>query len=132
MAMGNAKKNQGKQGGAAGFGSRPVQSAHAQQRDGGGRGGFGDRGGRGGRGGGGRGGRGGGGGGGRGPDGSARHPVPLTSNHFRLNCGFTKHVYQYALRILPDEIFDASRVNDILKTKHRYIYKLMGSYAASG
>ena len=49
-----------------------------------------------------------------------------------MNCGFTKHVYQYALRILPDEIFDASRVNDILKTKHRYIYKLMGTYAPSG
>jgi hypothetical protein len=41
-------------------------------------------------------------------------------------------VYQYALRILPDDIFDASVVHDILATKHRRIYRILGSYAPSG
>ena len=42
------------------------------------------------------------------------------------------HVYQYALRITPNEIFDASLVHEILATKHRFIYKIMGTYAPSG
>ena len=41
-------------------------------------------------------------------------------------------VYQYALRILPNEIFDASLVHEILATKHRFIYKILGNYAPSG
>ena len=49
-----------------------------------------------------------------------------------MSLDFKKYVYQYALRIIPDEIFDASRVHDILRTKHRFIYKIMGTYAPSG
>ena len=41
-------------------------------------------------------------------------------------------MYQYALRITPDEVFDASIVHDILATKHRFIYRLLGTYAPSG
>lgn len=41
-------------------------------------------------------------------------------------------VYQYALIILPNEIFDASLVHEILATKHRFIYKILGNYAPSG
>ncbi len=41
-------------------------------------------------------------------------------------------MYQYALSVLPDEMFDASIVHEILATKHRYIYRILGSYAPSG
>ena len=34
--------------------------------------------------------------------------------------------------MLPDEIFEASIVHEILATKHRHIYRMLGSYAPSG
>jgi hypothetical protein len=41
-------------------------------------------------------------------------------------------VYGYALTVLPDEIFEASVVHDILKIKHRHLFRVLGTYAPSG
>ena len=41
-------------------------------------------------------------------------------------------VYQYALTVTPDDIFDASVVHRILMKKMRRLYKCIGAYAASG
>ena len=41
-------------------------------------------------------------------------------------------VYQYALVVRPDEVFEASLVHDILRTKNRYLFKILGAYVPSG
>ena len=40
--------------------------------------------------------------------------VTLRANHFRLSLGEEIYVYQYALTVRPDDIFEASIVHEIL------------------
>ena len=42
------------------------------------------------------------------------------------------HVYQYALQVRPDEVFEAALVHDILKAKNRHLFKILGAYVPSG
>ena len=49
-----------------------------------------------------------------------------------MNLGEEIYVYQYALRILPDDIFEAAIVHKILAIKHRHMFKLLGAYIPSG
>lgn len=41
-------------------------------------------------------------------------------------------VYQYALSVSPDEIFEAAIVHDIMQQKNRRLFRLLGSYVPSG
>ena len=56
----------------------------------------------------------------------------LRSNQFRLNLGDNLQVYQYALTVTPDDIFEASVVHRILMKKFRRLYKILGAYVPSG
>ena len=56
----------------------------------------------------------------------------MRANHFRLHLGAEVHVYQYALVVRPDEVFEASLVHEILRTKNRYLFKILGAYVPSG
>jgi len=58
--------------------------------------------------------------------------VTLRANHFRLNLGEEFYVYQYALTVRPDEIFEASQVHEILAQKNRHMFKMLGAYIPSG
>ena len=58
--------------------------------------------------------------------------VTLRANHFRLNLGENVYVFQYALRVIPDEVFDAALVHEILEKKNRHLFKLLGAYVPSG
>lgn len=72
----------------------------------------------------------GGGGGGRGGGGGGK--VTLRANHFRLTLGEEIFVYQYALTVRPDEVFEASIVHEILGQKNRHLFKILGAYVPSG
>ena len=41
-------------------------------------------------------------------------------------------MYQYALQVRPDEVFEAALVHDILKAKNRHLFKILGAYVPSG
>ena len=58
--------------------------------------------------------------------------MTLRANHFRLNIGREKVVYQYAMTVTPDEIVDASIIHEILGLKNRRLFKLLGAYVPSG
>lgn len=51
---------------------------------------------------------------------------------FRLELVQAIVVYQYDLRLIPDEIFDPFVVNDIFEKKNRHYYRMLGSYVPSG
>lgn len=63
---------------------------------------------------------------------SGQFSQEMRANHFKLVLGREMYVYQYALKVLPDEVFEASLVHDILKSKNRHLFKLLGAYVPSG
>lgn len=58
--------------------------------------------------------------------------VPLVSNHFRVSVSEQMVAYQYALSVTPNEIFESAIVHDIMITKNRRLFKLLGSFVPSG
>lgn len=36
------------------------------------------------------------------------------------------------MRVLPDDVFDATLVHEILSKKNRYLFKILGAYVPSG
>ena len=49
-----------------------------------------------------------------------------------MNLGEEIYVYQYALTVRPDEIFEASLVHECLGQKNRHLFKMLGAYIPSG
>lgn len=56
----------------------------------------------------------------------------MRANHFRITLGQNIYVFQYALRVIPDDVFDAALVHEIMEKKNRYLYKILGAYVPSG
>ena len=54
------------------------------------------------------------------------------SNQYRLTLGQNACVYQYVLDITPDEMWEAHRVHDIIRTKKTSLEKALGAYVVSG
>ena len=58
--------------------------------------------------------------------------MTLRANHFRISLGEDVHVFQYALTIRPDDMFDSAIVHEILAQKNRHLFKILGAYMPSG
>ena len=58
--------------------------------------------------------------------------VNLLSNQYRLTLGQNACVYQYVLDITPDEMWEAHRVHDIIRTKKTSLEKALGAHVVSG
>ena len=58
--------------------------------------------------------------------------MTLCSNQYRLTLGQNACVHQYVLDIKPDEMWEAARVHDIIRTKKTSLEKALGAYVVSG
>lgn len=58
--------------------------------------------------------------------------VSLVSNQYRLKIGQNVAVYQYTIEIKPDELWEADRVHQIIKTKRSALEKSLGAFVVSG
>lgn len=53
--------------------------------------------------------------------------VELVANHYSLSLGQGEvHVFQYALTVIPDEVFEAALVHECLNLKSNRLVRLLG------
>ena len=58
--------------------------------------------------------------------------VSILSNQYKLSLGAQTCVYQYALRIKPDEFWEAHHVHEVVRTKRNDLERALGTYCVSG